>query len=134
MPLFNTEWNPSRRQLRHFVWTAALVLAFIAWRWPGPFGALVLRLVAALLFALGTVWPPLFRWLYRSLLVVTYPLSWTAGHLLLALIYFVFITPLALLFRLWGRDPLGRSFRPEAVSYWQPRSGGSDRRRYFHQF
>jgi hypothetical protein len=134
MSLFVPEWNPSRRQLRHCAWATALALAVIAWHWPGAFGGLVLRLAAAGAFAVGTVWPPVFRWPYRALLVVTFPLGWVAGHVLLGLIYFGLITPLALCFRALGRDPLRRALEPEAASYWQPRSPVTDRRRYFHQF
>ena len=134
MPLFVTEWNPSRWQLRHFAWALALALAVIAWPWPDLFGGLMFRLLAAATFAVGTVWPAVFRWPYRTLLVVTLPVAWAAGHVLLALIYFGLITPLALGFRVLGRDPLRRGFAPAASSYWQPRFQVTDKRRYFHQF
>jgi hypothetical protein len=94
----------------------------------------VFRLLAAATFAVGTVWPAVFRCPYRTLLVLTLPLAWIAGNLLLALIYFGLLTPLALGFRILGRDPLRRGFAPQAGSYWQPRLQVTDKRRYFHQF
>jgi hypothetical protein len=134
MPLLDVNWNPSRPQLRHFAWVAALVLALVAWRGTDPGLALALRLAAGLVFAAGTVWPGLFRWPYRALTAVTLPLGLVIGIGLLAVVFFGIVTPLALFFRLVGRDPLQRRFEPEAASYWQPHSPVTDNGRYFRQF
>jgi hypothetical protein len=134
MSLLQTDWNPSRRQLRHFTWAFALVLGWISWSCSTGATGLGLRLVAAGVFATGTIWPALFGWLYRAVVAVTFPVGWVVGHVLLAVVYFGLITPLAAGFRLLGRDPLGRRFEPEAESYWQPRARVTDYRRYLRQF
>ncbi|MCB2099762.1 MAG: hypothetical protein KDE22_02750 [Rhodobacterales bacterium] len=38
--------------------------------------------------------------------------------LIMGLLFFVTVTPMALLLRLLGKDPLHRSFDPKADSYW----------------
>lgn len=44
-------------------------------------------------------------------------LGWINTRIILSIVYFFIFTPLALIFRLMGKDPLGRPF--EAVdSYW----------------
>jgi hypothetical protein len=134
MSLFVSQGNPLRRQLRLFAWLCALLLAVLAGRAGDPLTRLVLRLAAAFVFAAGTVWPGLFRWVYRAALFVTAPVGWAVGNVLLALVYFGLITPLGLLGRALGRDPLQLRPRPGADTYWQPRLPVIDYRRYFRQF
>lgn len=64
------------------------------------------------------VWPRALRplnllWFRFGLLLhrVTNPL-------IMGLIYFGAVTPMAVVMRLWGRDALNRRFEPEAASYW----------------
>jgi hypothetical protein len=52
----------------------------------------------------------------------------------LGLLYYGIFTPLALVFRLKGRDPLMRFRRPETQSYWIPKPAITDLRRYYRQF
>ncbi len=47
--------------------------------------------------------------------------------IMLGLLYFVFITPAAWLFRLCGREQMSLTFDKTAPTYWQNRSGSEDR-------
>jgi hypothetical protein len=134
MPLLAPNWNPPPSQLRHFAWLLTLLFALAGWREEGSLAGLVCSLTAALIFAVGTVWPQVLRGPYVLLVVVTYPLGWALGQLFLALVFFGLITPLALSFRLLRRDSLQRRFQTEATTYWQPRPRGNDLRSYVRQF
>src|SRR3546814_4000070 len=46
----------------------------------------------------------------------------------MALVFFIAVTPTALLLRLFGKDPLNRRFDPDAPSYWIPRDAEADAR------
>ncbi|MEX0979180.1 MAG: SxtJ family membrane protein, partial [Pirellulales bacterium] len=63
-----------------------------------------------------------------------FPIGWLVSHLLIAAIYFLLITPIALVMRAVGRDPLSRRFDRAAKTYWVPRRQDSDPARYFRQF
>lgn len=52
----------------------------------------------------------------------------TAGPLLSGIFYFGVLTPLGLVLRLAGRDPLRLRRDPAAPSYWIARAPASDRR------
>ncbi len=65
--------NPARRHLRHFAWIVALVLAVIAL----TIGSVELRWVAAVVFALGTVLPVVFRWPF---IVLVSPVAWAVSR------------------------------------------------------
>ncbi len=61
------------------------------------------------------------------------PIGFVVSFILLAAFYFLLLTPVALVFRLIGRDALGRRFDAVAPSYWVPHKPSEDMRRYFHQ-
>jgi len=68
-------WDPSRRHLRYFAWLLTLVLIGFTLATDSPPLAWFLRLAAALLFAVGTILPRTFRWLYGAALIMLYPVS-----------------------------------------------------------
>jgi hypothetical protein len=120
--------------LRQFGWLLALVLAVAGWRIGPSRAGLTLQATAALVFAVGSLWPAALRGIYLVLLVLTFPVGWALSRVLLAVVFYGLITPLALGFRLAGRDPLQRRADAAADTYWQPRPQPADARRYFRQF
>jgi hypothetical protein len=119
MPSFLFDWDPPRRRLRRLAWVLALGVAVTAWFLPDAVYSLIFRLLAGFIFAVGTVWPGLFRCLYRTLVLLAYPLRWVVGDGLVAILTFGVVTPLALCWRALGPDPLQHRFPWEAGSYWQ---------------
>ena len=67
-------------------------------------------------------------------MVLAFPIGWTVSQVMLAVMFFGLFTPIGLVFRLIGRDPLHRTRRPELESYWAPKPTPTDLRRYFKQF
>jgi branched-chain amino acid transport system permease protein len=60
------------------------------------------------------------------------PIGWVLSHILLRVIYYLVLTPVALVFRLAGRDPLALR-RRDATSHWVPFAQGEDGESYFRQ-
>jgi hypothetical protein len=52
----------------------------------------------------------------------------------MAAFYYLLLTPVGLVFRLIGRDPLRRRFDRNATTYWIARRPPETSDRYFHQF
>ena len=67
-------------------------------------------------------------------MVLAFPIGWTVSLLLLALVYYAVFTPIAVVFRLIGRDALVLRRQPDAASYWREHEAPADVRRYFRQF
>jgi hypothetical protein len=126
--------GPPRRQLRHFGWLLALMIALATSRLDAGPASLAAQALAAVLFAVGTVWPGALRGPYRLLAAVTAPIGWVVSRLLLVGVYYGLLTPLALVLRLLGRDVLRCHLDPAAATYWQPRPAAPERRRYLRQF
>ena len=62
------------------------------------------------------------------------PIGWTITHTAMALAYYVVITPLGLIMKLFGYDPMKRRFDPQATTYWIEHEPGTEKSRYFRQF
>ncbi|TVQ63129.1 MAG: hypothetical protein EA378_02225 [Phycisphaerales bacterium] len=90
-----------------------------------------LGLAASLVFLLI---PPVRRPMYVGWMLATVPASWLISHALLAAVYYLVLTPIGLVMRAIGRDPLERAIRPDAPTYWVERAPTPDAKRYFRQF
>jgi hypothetical protein len=115
-------------------WGVALFLALLSWRHGADATALALRIAAASIFSIATLWPRSLGLLERLIAVATYPLRWATSQLALVIIYFGLLTPLALFFRLVGRDEFEKSPDPARSTYWRPRSPAANRAQYLQQF
>ena len=139
MALLEINRDPSHRQIRQFAFIAlpgfCLVLAAIAMyrfgSWPTA-GSLIAAGVASI--ALGLVRPRWMRVVYIGWMWAAFPIGWLVSHALLAAIFYLVMTPIGLLRKIIGHDPLNRRFDREAETYWVPRPPESDPSRYFRQF
>jgi len=122
------DWRPTPRKLRQF--SALLIVAgFAAAFVREPSNA---AFIVAALGILGVTWPAIARPIFLAATAITLPIGWVVSHLLLRLIYYVVLTPLALLFRAFGRDPL-QLRRRDSNSYWHAFQQGRDIESYFRQ-
>jgi hypothetical protein len=82
------------------------------------------------------VWiaPALGRKLYVGWMLAAVPIGWTLTHLILGVIYYLVLTPIGLLMRLVGKDPMRRRLERDASSYWIERDEAAGSERYFKQF
>lgn len=138
--------QPDRRMLRQFAWASLLLLpaiaGFLSWKhglstqWVLVAGAvgvtiavieLVLTVVAETAGAVLEKW--IVRPIFQGLTLVAWPIGFVLSHVLIAIVYYLVITPIALVFRLVGRDAIGRRIDRDAKTYWhdrgQPRPASS---------
>ena len=57
--------------------------------------------------------PEWLRSIYVGWMVLAFPIGWTVSQVMLAVMFFGLFTPIGLVFRLIGRDPLQRARQPE---------------------
>ena len=74
--------------------------------WGCPSRALALTVGLA-----GLTRPEWMRSIYVGWMVLAFPIGWTVSQVMLALMFFGLFTPIGLVFRLIGRDPLQRARR-----------------------
>jgi hypothetical protein len=139
MSLMQIEWHPGCRQLRVFG-VSGLLASVVAgvvlhWVWGAALGwSLAILAAGAGLFLCSLISLRVTRVLYLGLTIPMLPLGYLVSFLLLAGFYFLVLTPIALVFRLIGRDPLRRRFEAAAESYWVPHRPSEETERYLHQF
>lgn len=141
--MISLDLDPTPRALRQFGAIALVVfgaLALLAWLevgWPartGPVGVGVFASVALLSGLFALVFPRGNRPLFVLLAVVSFPIGFVVSHVVLATIYFGLFTPIGLLRRALGKDPLGLRRDPRAKSHWTAARPPRDKNDYFRQF
>ena len=138
--MIKLDLKPDERIVRQFAWFAVLGLPLLAWfamrtfatfDWAHP----VFLTVAAVgvsqlgLYLAGV--RVLSRVLFVGLTILFVPIGFLISHVLLAAVYYLVLTPIALVFRLTGRDVIGKKLDPNAKSYWHERSGDRPSASYF---
>ncbi len=142
-PFKETNWHPSARELRAFGRSlligfpilACVLLVLGLWStgrwlgWPVWLGNMGFAVGLLALLAPGAARPFYLLW-YG----VACCLGIVASNAVLALTFYVVLTPVGLLRRVFGRDPMERRWQPEAKSYWKTVEPPGDARRYFSQY
>ena len=138
MAVIEINRNPSRRDL---LWFGLLLPVFftvvcgLVWRRTGSLtSATSLWAIGGTVSALFALWPASRRRIYVGWMHAVYPSGWTVSHLLLAVVYFVVITPVGIALRLLRRTPLERSFDRAAATHWVRHNPAGRIERYLRQF
>lgn len=121
--MIKINWNPGEIMLRQFGWISLLgfgLFAAITWfKFGNQTIAITLCSVAVLAPMIGMVRPKLLKPLYIGLSFITLPIGIIISNLVLLLIFLLVFTPLALIFRLFGRDELRLRQDHKTSTYWQ---------------
>ncbi|NOZ62127.1 MAG: hypothetical protein GXO74_10635 [Calditrichaeota bacterium] len=126
------------KQLRTFGIALAIFLSIIAvirFVHQGQQTALILWTSAGVVFLLTLLSPALIKPVYRGAMFIAGILGWINTRILLAIFFYLILTPISLVLKIFHKDPLKRKLGPEAETYWEPHSEkAADKNRYFHQF
>jgi hypothetical protein len=145
--MIEINFSPDEKTLRQFGWIALVGFGFvaaIAWfevlifsfglgaarPWvAGIFGGLGLL---AALFSL--VWPKGNKAIFVGLSVITFPIGFVLSYLVMGFLFYVLIAPVAIFFKLIGRDPMHRGYDLDAPSYWSEPRAKRPNADYFKQY
>ena len=97
--------------------------------------------VASVVWGVGTLgailawtWPEAGRQIYVYWMVAVVPIGWTISHLLLAVVYYLVLTPIGLIMQLSGYDPMRRKPDRSMNTYWIEHEAVKSIDRYFRQY
>lgn len=142
-PFKDTNWNPDTAARRSFA--KSLVIGF-------PILAIVFSLLGFWRTGSVPTWTPWLAGIGAGLGVVfwlvpqiakPFYLAWyflaccmgiVISNLLLMTFYYTVITPIGLIMRLLGRDPMERRLDRSATTYWVDAEKSVEAERYFRQF
>lgn len=126
MPQINDEYQKLDRSpaaLRRFGFTIGTVLLLLGvlflWRpraagWP-------LSTSGGLILLVALAWPAALKTLHRAWMTVALALGWVMTSVILTVVFFLVVTPLGFLQRVFARPALELSFKKDAPSYWKKR-------------
>ena len=139
MSLVELNRDPTPRQVRQFALLVlpvccALAGAWCWYRYESWSAAASLGLAALVSLALGAWRPDAMRSAMIAWTCVWFPVGWIIAHTLMLVVYFLVITPIGLVMRAFGRDPLARRFDRGATTYWTPREPPREASSYFRRF
>jgi len=138
MNLIDFPRNPTSRVLRQFAAAWLVILSAVGAQQyflkHHPVAGLVIFGVAIVAGVIGLIKPGTIRWLFIGASAVAYPIGWVVSQLVVAIMFYLLITPLAIVFRLCGRDVLLRKSALNRTSFWLPKKTPEDVRSYFRQY
>ncbi|MEC8336766.1 MAG: SxtJ family membrane protein, partial [Planctomycetota bacterium] len=111
------------------------LICWVLWRCGVPTMPLTLLAIAALIVIIVYyLFPALQRPFYRGWMFSVMPIGWVISHLLLSIIYYLLLTPIGIIMRLVGYDPMKRKLEKKRETYWVARQQVRDPNRYFKQY
>ena len=131
--------DPTSRQLRQFgfVWMGFVAFFGIVarFKFERPDLGGWLWVAAVVVPVCGWVFPPFMRAVFLGMSYLAWPIGFVVSHIVLAVVYYLVLTPIGLATRVFRYDPMKRRFDRSAASYWLERpKDPPDSRRYFRQF
>jgi len=129
--------NPSAKILRQFAAAWLVFFGIIAARiylHGHHFAGEIVGALAVVIGIAGLIKPSWVRRIFVGWMILAFPIGWLISQLMLALMFYLILTPVALIFRLIGRDLLSRKRPQNKSSYWMPKPPPRDVRSYFRQY
>lgn len=129
--------NPDDRLLRQFGGLCAVFFGGMAvyrgittgsdqWVW-------VLAVAGATAGLVGFLRPSLLKPVFVGWSIAVFPIGWMVSHLILALMFYLVFTPVGIVLRLLGKDPLQLK-KTSVRTYWKSHRSPENMKRYFRQF
>lgn len=143
MPFVKLNWRPDRKQLRQFggVFLIGFVsIGLIKYLW--PFERFITRnetvgfwliVVGLSVGAIGLTGTRLALPFYWAWLGIAYVMGNVMSRIIIAAVYYLVVTPVGILSRVAGRDPLQLK-KPESETYWRDLKFPKDAESYERQF
>ena len=143
-PFKEVNWNPDTAALRTFarslvigfpcIAVAFLLAGFLAGKGWNLFFALKLGGFGAVAGVLFYTAPVIAKPFYVVWYALACCIGLIVGNVVLALIFYVLVTGIALVRRFFGSQPIRKTPDPQAKTYWLAAAPPPNLKRYFSQF
>ncbi|MBU6482661.1 MAG: sxtJ [Nitrospirae bacterium] len=110
----------TKRTLRQFGLMVGVVFLLIG-LWPFVWRQEAVRIWAvvpgSLLAVAGLVVPSLLKQVYQGWMWVGHVMGWVNTRIILGVLFYGVVTPMGVVMKLTGRDPMRRGYEPDAQTY-----------------
>ncbi len=116
--------KPDKKELRKFAITIWAVLSIIGGiiLWQKKDIGFILWTIGILILLPGLFWPKILEPIYKVWMTFALLLGFVMNHLILAMMFYVVITPIGIVKRMIKKDPLQISLNRAIESYWIKRT------------
>lgn len=108
------------KQLRSFGFLVGAIFAVIS-LWPLVWHGEALRtwamIVAGVLAVPAAVMPKSLKWIYQVWMMIGDVLGWINTRIILGIVFYGVVTPMGVVMRWRGHDPMRRKLEPESETY-----------------
>ena len=126
----------TKKTLRSFGLTVGAVFALVA-IWPavvrGGDPHIWAAIVSVLLILPALIWPASLLRLYKAWMALGTVMGWINTRIILGAVFYLVVTPIGAVRRLYGKDPMGKKLQSDVDSYRvlrKPRSASHLTRQY----
>ena len=126
----------SPRALRRFgfmVGSVILLLGCVLW-WRQRGAGWPLISIGTVLVLAAAVAPRTLKWVQGPWMILALALGWVMTRVLLTIVFYLVVTPVGLLQRLFGKRVIEVALRTDEASYWQARTASPTPEEYEKQF
>jgi hypothetical protein len=126
-----------RSELRTFGITLGIAFGLLSGLiyWRGKVSPLPFFIISALFFFFGLVLPGLLKPIQKAWMTLSVILGWVMTRVILIVAFYLMVTPIGLLARLFGKDFLSRKYDRDATTYWiSKKDTPFDKKNYENQF
>lgn len=132
--MFAGQLDTSVKKLRSFGLLVGLVAAAIGgWLFWKGHGVILLG-AGLFLMLLGVTMPKWLKPLYIPWMALALVLGFVMTRVLLTIVFVVIITPLGIVMRWTGRDPLRQKLDKSTHSYWMPKAPHGDLKKHLQRY
>ena len=138
MALIRANLNPTSRDL---AWFSLVPLVFfgilgavLRFQFESPKTSVVLWVVGFLITGIYCSARALRRPIYILWMRAVSPIGWTIWNVSMVVTFFLVLTPIGIVLRILGRDPLQREPDPDSTTYWIEQKSSNELSGYFEQF
>ncbi len=130
--------NLDKKQIRTFGLGLAVILSLFALLnfYKGHLTtASVLSVLGVISVTLALLCPTLLKPVYIVFMKIAHVLGWVNTRILLGIIFYIIMTPIGVIMKVFGKDLLDRKIEPARKSYWIINEEGTvDKSRYEKQY
>lgn len=130
------ETRADKKQLRSFGLTVGGIFAVIG-AWPIIFGDAEPRwwslVLAGLLIVPALIFPGSLAGVYKRWMALGHMMGWINTRIILGAVFYLVVTPIGIIRRWLGKDPMGRQIKAELTTYRiirKPRASSHLNRQY----
>lgn len=134
--MLDINWNPDQKELKKFGISMAVIclpISGMLYLNSYSYASIALLSFGLITGCLGTLGSSLCLPLYKFWMMISFVLGFIISPVVFFIVYFVFISPYAMLIRLFGRDRLLLK-KNKMETYWKTIDPILDKKRYLKQF